>query len=131
METILIDEKEIKNKLVSKIKSKNKELRSLMRQKSIDMGITPDSYLGGLSYAISSEELSLESNINNLLAVYNNNFVESVFFQLDNIKKDRTLGIVLAYLQSRGLESDFSQFKDNMMKEASAKTPIKTKSIEA
>lgn len=115
METILIDEKKVKDKLVNKIKATNAGLITQIREKSIDMGINPDSYVGGLSCAISSNDLGLESNINNLIASYSNNFVESIFFQLDNIKKDRTLNMILDYLQSRGLEDDFAKFKASVM----------------
>lgn len=112
METILIDEKELRDKLVEKVQKMNANIRQYKQKKESEFGIKPLSYAGGLTGIFCSEKWTLENNINNLLAIFNNNFLESIFFQLNNIKQDETLAIVLKYLQSRGLEDDFAQFKN-------------------
>lgn len=111
METILIDEKELNKTLVDKMKTCNAKLINQMNKKSTETGINPNSYVGGLMTSINSEGLSLESNINNLIAAYVNNFSESIFYQLENIKKRASIDTIIDYLQSRGLESDFANFK--------------------
>lgn len=118
METILIDEKELRDKLVEKVQKMNANIHQYKQKKESEFGINPISYAGGLTSIHCSEKWTLEDNINNLLAVFNNNFLESIFFQLNTIKQDKTLAIVLSYLQSRGLEEDFAQFK-NQIKYAS------------
>lgn len=114
METILIDEKELRDKLVEKAREMNASILEYQRKKESEFGIKPLSYVGGLTGILCSEKWTLENNINNLLAVFNNNFLESIFFQLNTIKQDKTLAIVLRYLQSRGLEEDFAQFKNQV-----------------
>lgn len=118
METILIDEKELRDKLVEKAQEMNANIRQYKQKKESEFGINPISYAGGLTGIHCSEKWTLEDNINNLLAVFNNNFLEGIFFQLNTIKQDKTLAIVLSYLQSRGLEEDFAQFK-NQVKQTS------------
>lgn len=113
MEATLIDEKELKDKFVEKAHSINQLLCGEMRKKESELGI--GIYAGGLTTIFCSEKWTLEDNINNLLAVFQNNFAESMFFQLNNIKQDKTLAIVLSYLQSRGLEDDFAKFKASVM----------------
>ncbi|MFG5857786.1 hypothetical protein LDB17_06235 [Dysgonomonas sp. Shenzhen-Wh21] len=114
METILIDEKELRDKLVKKAREMNASILEYQREKESEFGIKPISYVGGLTGVFCSEKWTLENNINNLLAIFHNNFIESIFFQLNTIKQDKTLAIVLRYLQSRGLEEDFAQFKNQV-----------------
>lgn len=112
METILIDEKEIKEKFVAKAYEINKLLVGSLEAKMIEYGLNPYNYVGGLSGTISSNDLTLEENINNLFAVFTSNYAESIFFQCENIKQMNTLDLVKDYLKSRGLEADFLKFRD-------------------
>lgn len=112
METILIDEKEIKEKFVAKAYEINKLLVGSLEAKMIEYGLNPYNYVGGLSGTISSNDLTLEENINNLFAVFTSNYAESIFFQCENIKQMNTLDLVKDYLRSRGLEADFLKFRD-------------------
>lgn len=114
METILIDEKELRDKFVAKAQGMNASILEYQRKKESEFGIKPLSYVGGLTGIFCSEKWTLENNINNLLAIFHNNFLESIFFQLNNIKQDKTLDIVLSYLQSRGLEEDFAKFRSQL-----------------
>lgn len=114
METTLIDEKELRDKLVEKVQKMNANIRQYKQKKESEFGINPLTYVGGLTGIFCSEEWTLEDNINNLLTTFNNNFLESIFFQLNNIKQDKTLDIVLSYLNSRGLEEDFAKFRSQL-----------------
>lgn len=112
METILIDEKEIKEKFVEKAREINKLLAGSLDAKMIEYGLNPYNYVGGLSGTISSNDLSLEDNINNLFAVFTSNYAESIFFQCENIKQMNTLNLIQDYLRLKGLEDDFLKFRD-------------------
>lgn len=112
METILIDEKEVNTKLVERVQTLNANLITRMREKTIEMGINPNSYVGGISTSITTNNLCLESNINNLIAAYGNNFNESIFFQLDNIKRMRSIELIQQYLSEKNLLEDFIIYRD-------------------
>lgn len=112
MATILIDEKEINTKLVERLQAPNANLITRMREKTIEMGINPNSYVGGISTSITTNNLCLESNINNLIAAYGNNFNESIFFQLDNIKRMRSIELIQQYLSVKNLLEDFIIYRD-------------------
>lgn len=112
METILIDEKEINTKFVERVQTLNANLITRMREKTIEMGINPNSYIGGISTSITTNNLCLESNINNLIAAYGNNFNESIFFQLDNIKRMRSIELIQQYLSEKNLLEDFIIYRD-------------------
>ena len=112
METILIDEKEIKEKFVEKAHEINKLLAGSLDAKMIEYGLNPYNYVGVLSGTISSNDLSLEDNINNLFAVFTSNYAESIFFQCENIKQMNTLNLIQDYLRLKGLEDDFLKFRD-------------------
>lgn len=112
METILIDEREIIEKFVEKAREINKLLDGSLAAKMIEYGLNPYSYVGGLSGTISSNDLTLEENINNLFAAFTSNYAESIFFQCENIKQMKTLNLVKDYLRIKGLETDFLKFRD-------------------
>ena len=114
METILIDEKELRDKFVKKARATNTILRDALINKESEYGIKGESYVGGLTRILCNEKSSLEDNIDNLIDVFHNNYLESIFFQLENMRKRNTLDIVLHYLKSRGLEEDFAQFKNQI-----------------
>ena len=54
METILIDEKEIKEKFVEKAHEINKLLAGSLDAKMIEYGLNPYNYVGGLSGTIAA-----------------------------------------------------------------------------
>lgn len=112
METILIDEREITKRFVEKAYEINKLLAGSLEAKMIEYGLNPYNYVGGLSGTISSDDLTLEENINNLFAVFTSNYAESIFFQCENIKQMNTLNLVKNYLRMKGLEDDFLKFRD-------------------
>lgn len=112
METILIDEREIKEKFVQRAQEVNQILIGCQNRKMIEFGLNPNCYVGGLECTISSAEMSLEQNINNLFAVYSSNYAESIAFQCENIKHMNTLDFIREYLRVRGLEDDFLRFRD-------------------
>lgn len=112
METILIDEKEIKEKFVEKAREINKALTGCLDNKMIEYGLNPNGYVGGLSGIMIGNDLSLESNINNLFAAFTSNYAESIFFQCENIKQMNTLNLIQDYLRAKGLEDDFLMFRD-------------------
>lgn len=112
METILIDEREIKEKFVERAQKINQILINCHNRKMIEFGLNPNHYIGGLECTISSTGMSLEQNINNLFAVYSSNYAESIFFQCENIKQMNTLNLIQDYLRLRGLEDDFLKFRD-------------------
>ena len=74
MESVLIDEEEIKNKFVEKAGEINRRLLDSLKHKMIEYGLNPGQYVGGLTCTISSKDMSLEQNINNLFAAYSINF---------------------------------------------------------
>lgn len=113
METVLIDEEEIKNKFVEKAGEINRRLLDSLKHKMIEYGLNPGQYVGGLTCTISSKDLSLEQNINNLFAAYSINYIESMFFQCENIKMMNTLNLVQRFLTERGLEFDYLRFKES------------------
>lgn len=78
----------------------------------IEYGLNPYNYVGGLLGTISSNDLSLEGNINNLFAAFTSNYAESIFFQCENIKQMNTLNLIQDYLRAKGLEDDFLKFRD-------------------
>ena len=112
METTFIDEKEIIEKFVEKAQKINKILIDCLNQKMREYGLTPDHYVGGLEGIISSKDLTLKGNINNLLAAFTANYSESISFQCENIKYMNTLSLVQSYLKRKGLEDDFLKFRD-------------------
>ncbi len=126
METILIDEREITNKFVEKAQDIKKRLLGCINRKMKEYGLDPAYYVGGLSCTISSKGMSLEQNINNLFSVYSANYVESVFYQCENIKLMNTMNVIHEYLIDRGLEYDFLKFKEskeaNKIKQGQIKT---------
>ena len=124
METILIDEKELRDKFVKKARATNTILRDALINKESEYGIKGESYVGGLTRILCNEKSSLEDNIDNLIDVFHNNYLESIFFQLENMRKRNTLDIVLHYLKSRGLEEDFAQFRSRLKQ-----TPLNTKQV--
>lgn len=111
METILIDEKEIVGKFVQLASRANERLINAMQNKHVEMGVNPNAYIGGLECVIYSPDMSIESLIKNLFAVYNNNFQNSIFYQLDNLKKMQTLSMVQGYLREKGLEENFLRWR--------------------
>lgn len=115
METILIDEKEIKDKFVEKANEINKLLAGSLEAKMIEYGLNPHCYVGGLSGIMCSNDLTLEDNINNLFAAFTSNYAESIFFQCENIKQMSILNLIQDYLRKRGLETDYSKFKQSKM----------------
>ncbi len=112
METVLTDEKEIVEMFVKKVHKVNQTLIACHNRKMVEYGLNSDHYVGGLECAISSKEMSLEQNINNLLAVYSNNYVESISFQCENIEHMNILNLVIAYFKMKGLSEDFLKFRD-------------------
>ena len=112
METILIDEKEMTKRFVEKACEINKLLVGSLEAKMIEYGLNPYNYVGGLSGIISSNDLTLEENINNLFAVFTSNYAESIFFQCESIKQMNTLNLVKDYLRMKGLEDEFLKFRD-------------------
>ena len=122
-ETIFIDEREFIEKFVGKAQKANQRLSNCYNRRMIEYGLNHNHYLGGLSYTISSKEMSLERNINNLLAVYTSNYAESIFFQCENIKYVSTFDLVSKYLRAKGLEDDFLKFKDKAQQKQIAKMP--------
>lgn len=124
MDTVLIDENELKAKLVSNIQKINESLIDFMRKKAAEMGVNPDAYVGGISCAISSEYLNLESNINNLIAAYSSNFGESIFFQFDSIKKMETIAFIERYLTEKNLIADFTEYKEQKRRSRHENTHI-------
>ncbi len=118
METILINETELRDKFVAKARATNTILRDALIKKESEYGIKGESYVGGLTRILCNEKSSLEDNIDNLINIFHNNYLESIFFQLENMRKRNMLDIVLHYLKSKGLEEDFAQFK-NQIKYAS------------
>ena len=112
MKTYNINEQECRDSLVKAVKEMNERLHLLFEKKEKEYGL-PGVYAGGLSMVPCSEGLSLQSNINNLLAVFNNNFAESVFFQLNNRKLKHALNTLQDYLTDRGLLDDYHQFKES------------------
>ncbi|EXY65577.1 hypothetical protein ACRASQ_15040 [Bacteroides hominis] len=112
METILIDEKEMTKRFVEKACEINKLLVGSLEAKMIEYGLNPYNYVGGLSGTISSNDLTLEENINNLFAVFTSNYAESIFFQCESIKQMNTLNLVKDYLRMKGLEDEFLKFRD-------------------
>jgi len=124
METILIDEKELRDKFVAKARATNTILRDALQKKESEYGINCESYVGGLTRILCDEKSSLEDNMDNLINIFHNNYLESIFFQLENMRKRNTLDIVLHYLKSRGLEEDFAQFRSRLKQ-----TPLNTKQV--
>lgn len=129
METILIDEREIIEKFVSKAHEVNQILINCQNKKMIEYGLNPNHYIGGLECTISSKEMSLEQNINNLFAVYSSNYAESISFQCENIKLMNTLNLVQFYLRRRGLEDDFLKFRDEARQREIDKMPAKSNGL--
>ena len=123
IEAILIDERELTEKFVEKAQKANQRLRDCYNRKMIECGLSPNHYFGGLSYTISSKEMSLERNINNLLAVYTSNYAESISFQCENIKYMSTLDLIHEYLRVKGLENDFLKFIDIAQQKQISKIP--------
>lgn len=113
METVLIDEEEIKNKFVEKAGEINRRLLDGLNRKMVEYGLNPGRYAGGLTCTISSKNMSLEQNINNLFAAYSINYTESMFFQCEYIKMMNTLNLVQSFLMERGLELDYLRFKES------------------
>ena len=128
MESVLIDEEEIKNKFVEKAGEINRRLLDSLKRKMIEYGLNPGQYVGGLTCTISSKDMSLEQNINNLFAAYSINYTESMFFQCENIKMMNTLNLAQRFLTERGLEFDYLRFKEsketNQMKHKQSKIII-------
>lgn len=122
-ETVLIDEREIVNTFIRLATKANEDLIDAMEEKHREMGIHPHSYVGGLECIIYDANMPIESLIKNLFAVYNNNFQNSIFFQLDNLKKMQTLSMVKKYLREKGIEEDFLRWRYE--KENSSKGSIK------
>lgn len=118
METNYINESEVRDKLVKECRAINQSLRMSVLEKEKEYGI--GLYVGGLTLLMCSEKMDLETNLKNILAVFSCNYAESMFFQLDNIKKMETLSLVQEYLRSCGLEDDFSLYKQ--MRQKSQKT---------
>lgn len=112
METVLTDEKEIVEMFVKKVHKVNQILIACHNRKMAEYGLNSDHYVGGLECAISSKEMSLEQNIDNLLAVYSNNYAESISFQCESIEHMNILNLVMAYLKMKGLSEDFLKFRD-------------------
>lgn len=109
METTYINESEIRDSFVKECKSMSQSLRMAIIEKEKEYGIGV--YVGGLSLPICSESMDLETNLKNMLAVFSCNYAESMFFQLDNIKKMETLNIVQDFLIGMGLEDKFRIYK--------------------
>lgn len=105
-----INEDDFRNSLVKDIKSMNEKLYLLVENKEKE-NESPVIYVGGLAVPPCSEGLSLQSNINNLLAVFNNNFAESLFFQFDNRKLKQRLNVLQGFLISRDLVEDFKLYE--------------------
>lgn len=112
METVLIDEREIIEKFVERAQKVNQILIACQSRKMTEFGLNHNHYFGGLECTISSKEMSLERNVNNLLAVYSSNYAESISFQCENIKHMNTLNLVQDFLKMKGLEEDFIKFRD-------------------
>lgn len=112
MEKILIDEQELNEKFVEQIKAMNARLSEGMQKIHQRHGINRNAYAGGIMPVPCGKEMSLETNLNNLLAIFQNNFNESAFFQCRYIKLTETLRKVEAFLREMGLDKDFRKFKD-------------------
>lgn len=110
METILIDEKEMKDSFVKEARAINSSLRGAMQQKQTELGI--GLFVGGLEVIMCSENDTLEGNIKNLFASFESNFAESIFFQMETIKKTKMLSIVQDYLNKKGLLDDFLKYRE-------------------
>ena len=111
MDATLNKEKELNEKLVENVKALNIGMSQSLAKELLKNGISPNKCIGGLMSAFCSNEMDLERNINNLFAAFSNNFAESIFFQVDNIKKTRTMEIIDLYLSSKGLSEDFAEYR--------------------
>lgn len=112
MEKILIDEQELNEKFVERVEAMNEKLYKNLCTIHQRYGINRNAYVGGIMTVICSKSMSFETNLNNLLAIFQNNFNESAFFQCRYIKLTETLRKVEAFLREMGLDKDFRKFKD-------------------
>lgn len=115
METTYINESEVRDNFVKECRVMNQRLISALREKEKEnkIGI----YFGGLELPICDESMDLNTNLKNMLAVFSNNYKESMFYQLDNIIKMGTLDLVQDFLRYMGLEEKFRIFKQMYQKE--------------
>ena len=108
-ETVLIDERKLVKQFVEMIQEKNKVLTERHRAKDKEMGTSH--FFDGLTIAHCSEGMGIEGVFKNLLATYNNNYSESIFYQCDNIRMRQIIEGVNSYLSFRGLENDYLLYK--------------------
>ena len=109
METVLIDEKELVQWAYEEISNKNEVLVKRLIETHEKTGV--DRPFGGLTIAPCSKDMSIKQLIKNLLAIYNNNYSDSLFFQCDNIRMTQILRFVNGYLTDRGLKDDYLRYK--------------------
>lgn len=100
VETVLVDEKELVSRLVENVEAMNRQINKAYTEEHKKYGINPQMYAGGLMCAMCSKGMSLEQNIKNLLAIFQSNFMESLFFQCRYIKLMEALR---AYPQAKEL----------------------------
>ena len=120
IESVLIDEKELVQRLVKEMKERNENMAAYLQKKNKEMGFRP--YSGGVMTVPCSEDMTIDEIFKNLLAVFNNNFSASVFFQCDNIRMRHIVEFVDGYLTDRGLENDYLKYKQEHENKQQSKT---------
>lgn len=109
METTYINESEVRDNIVKECRAMNQRLIQALNKKEKENGIGV--YVGGLELPICHESMDLNTNIRNILAVLQCNYSNSMFYQLDNIRKMETLDLVQDFLRYMGLEEKFRVYK--------------------
>ena len=104
-ESVLVDERQLVKQFVKTTQERNKAMAASFQAKVKEMGLRP--FAGGIMTVPCSENMSIEDFFKNLLAVYGNNYAESIFFQCDNIRMRQIMECVNSYLSDRGLETDY------------------------
>ena len=114
METILINEKELNEMLISKAEERRKNFEKVKSEVYARHGLTGYEFINGLTDTAVSPKLDLETNINNLLATFSHNYADCLGHQARNFVNQQVVQIIGAYLESKDLLEDFKSYRDKL-----------------
>ena len=114
METILINEQELNEMLISKAEEMRKNFETAKKEVYARHGLTGYEFVNGLEGTRVSPNLDLETNINNLLATFSHNYADCLGHQARNFVNQQVVQIIGAYLESKDLLEDFKSYRDKL-----------------
>lgn len=107
-ETGFIDEQQLIEELKKRIEEVNRRCNGRMEEKARKMGVNMGFRFGGLMGIPYCD--NLKTCIDNVFAIFNNNFSESINFQLHNIKMIEKCKLLDEFLSEVGLADEFARY---------------------